>query len=130
MIRVPDTEELANFDLREFKTPPLDKYTDQRGYIYVLFDDVFPEYIKVGRTQDCYKRLQQYNADKPFKTAKMLFVSSMFENAYEVERRILAYMYDHTPPTTLSKEWFEIAHKEKIISIVEKAEKLEAEDKL
>ena len=52
----------------------------------------------------------------------------MFEDVNEIERRILTYMYDHTPPTTLSKEWFEIQHKEKIIAIVEKAELLEQEN--
>ena len=122
MIRVPDTEELSEFNIADYNTPPLEKYIDRRGYMYILFDENFPEYIKVGRTSDCKKRLVGYNSDKPFPTAKMLFISKMFEDVYEVERRVLAYMYDNTPPTTLSKEWFEIRHKEKLIYIVEKAE--------
>lgn len=124
MIKVPDLEELTEFDIRDYKAPPLDKYIDRRGFIYILYDSIFPNYIKVGRTGDCHKRLVGYNSDKPYPTAKFLFISRMFENVNEVERRILAYMYDNTPPTTLSKEWFEIKHLDKIIAIVEKAEKL------
>lgn len=122
MIKVPDTEDLTEFNIADYSTPPLEKYTDRRGYIYILFDNNFPDYIKVGRTQDCKKRLVGYNSDKPFPTAKMQFISKMFEDVNEVERRILAYMYDHTQATTLSKEWFEIKHKEKLIKIIEKAE--------
>lgn len=125
MFKVPDLSELTEFDVREFKTPPLDKYVDRRGYIYILYDSIFPHYIKVGRTSDCHKRLIGYNSDKPYPTAKYLFLSRMFENVNEVERRVLAYMYDNTPPTTLSKEWFEIKHKDVLISIIEKAENLE-----
>lgn len=124
MIRVPSPEELTEFDIRNFKTPPLDKYVDRRGYIYILYDEIFPDFIKVGRTQDCHKRLTGYNSDKPFPTARMLYISEMFEDVNEIERRILSYMYDQTQPTTLSKEWFEVKHKEKIIEIIEKAESL------
>lgn len=123
MILVPDTEDLTEFNIADYTTPPLEKYTDRRGFMYVLFDTNFPEYIKVGRTSDCKRRLIGYNSDKPFPTAKMLLISKMFEDVNEVERRVLNYMYDNTPPTTLSKEWFEIQHKEKIIKIIEKAEK-------
>lgn len=126
MIKVPKTEELSDFNIADYAVPPLEKYTDRRGYMYILFDSIFPDYIKVGRTSDCKKRLIGYNSDKPYPTAHMLFISDMFENVHEVERRILAYMYDNTPPTTLSKEWFEIKHKDIIIKIIEKAERLEA----
>lgn len=122
MIKVPDTAELSEFNISDFVTPPLEKYTDKRGYIYILFDSNFPEFIKVGRTSNCKNRLNGYNSDKPFPTAKMLYISKMFEDCHEIERRILTYMYDTTAPTTLSKEWFEIDHKEKLIEIIEKAE--------
>lgn len=128
MIKVPDTEDLSEFNISDYFVPPLEKYTDKRGFIYVLSDSNFPDYIKVGRTSDCKKRLIGYNSDKPFPTAKMLYISDMFENVYEVERRILAYMYDNTPPTTLSKEWFEVQHKDKILNIIAKAEILEKKE--
>jgi len=122
MIKVPDSCDLTEFNICDYTTPPLEKYVDRRGFIYILFDSNFPQYIKIGRTGDCKKRLIGYNSDKPFPTAKMLYISEMFEDVNEIERRILTYMYDHTPPTTLSKEWFDIGHKEKMIDIILKAE--------
>lgn len=122
MIEVPSTSELSDFNLKQFTLPPLEKYVDKRGFLYIVYDSVFPENIKIGRTGDLFKRLTQYNADKPYPTAKMLYVSKMFENVNDMERRVLTYMYDNTSPTTLSKEWFELKHKQMIIDIIEKAE--------
>jgi len=127
MIKVPNTEDLEDFDLRDYKVPQQEKYTDRRGFMYIVYDSLFPAYIKVGRTSDCFKRLVGYNSDRPYPTCKMLYISEMFEDINETERKILAYMYDNTPPTTLSKEWFEIKYKDNIIKIIEKAEKIEKE---
>ena len=90
--------------------------------MYILFDRVFPDFIKVGRTSDVRKRLMGYNSDKPFPTARMLYISKLFEDVNDTERKILEYMYDNTAPSTLSREWFEIEHKKMIIDIIEKAE--------
>lgn len=125
MIKVPDPDELDDFDLREYKVPPLEKYVDKRGYIYIVYDEIFKDYIKIGRTSDCAKRLIGYNSDRPYPTCKMLYISDLFEDVNTVERKILSYMYSNTQPTTLSKEWFEIKHKEKLIKIIQKAELLE-----
>lgn len=122
MIKVPLSEELSSFNLSDYAVPPLDKYVDRRGFMYILKDDVFPGFIKVGRTSDCRKRLVGYNSDKPFPTAKMFYVSDMFEDVNDVERKILQYMYDTTSPTTLSREWFLEEYEDKIIAIIEKAE--------
>jgi len=126
MIEVPRCEELSKFDLRSFKVPPLEKYIEHRGYMYIVFNSLYPKHIKIGRTADAFKRLQQYNSDAPFPTAKMLYISKMFNNVVEIERQILDYLYSCTSPTTLSKEWFEIEHMQKMIDIIEKAEKLES----
>lgn len=120
LIPVPLSDELSDFDLRDYCVPV---FKETRGFMYILYDDAFPQYIKVGRTYDCRKRLQGYNSDKPFPTARMLFISRLFVDVNEVERRILKYMYDNTSPTTLSREWFKIEHKEKIKNIIERAEK-------
>ena len=122
MIKVPPVEVLSDFDISDYTVPALEKVVDCRGFMYIVQDSVFPDYVKVGRTNDCKKRLQMYNADKPFKTAKMIYISRMFENVNDVERRILDYLYDCTAPTTLSREWFLVEHTEKIINIIVKAE--------
>lgn len=127
MLKVPETEELSGFDIRGYSVPPLEKYTDRRGFMYIVYDSIFPEHIKVGRTNDCKKRLLGYNSDRPYPTCKMLYISEMFEDVYDVERMVLDYLYDHTPPTTLTKEWFELQHKDKMIDIIEKAEQMERE---
>lgn len=121
MIEVPCSSDLGkDFDLRDFCVTP---YKETRGYMYILYDEIFPDYIKVGRTSDCYKRLIGYNSDKPYPTAKMLYISKLFSEVNEAERKILKYMYDNTSPTTLSREWFPIENKQMIIDIIRKAEK-------
>lgn len=124
MIEVPDPEKLSDFNILDFQAPPLEKYVDNRGFIYILFDSIFPDFIKVGRTSNCHKRLLGYNSDKPFPTARMLFISKLFEDVNLVERKILEYLYSNTSPTTLSREWFMVEHKQMILDIVEKAEML------
>lgn len=96
MFKVPDPKELTDFDIRNYEVPPLDRYVDRRGFMYILYDEMFPEYIKVGRTSNVFRRLVGYNSDKPFPTAKMLYISKIFENSKETERKILDYMYSVT----------------------------------
>jgi len=123
MIKVPETKDLTEFNLENFIRPIVEKYVDKRGYIYILFNSKFPEFIKVGRTSNCKNRLIGYNSDSPYPTARMLYISKLFEDANEIERRVLAFMYDCTSPTTLTREWFIIKHKKLLIEIIEKAEK-------
>lgn len=124
MIKVPDPKELQDFDLQDFQVEPF-KYVERRGYMYILVDSVFPDYVKVGRTQNVYKRLQAYNSDKPYPTAKIIYISRLFDDCHEVEKKVLQYLYDCTNPTTLSKEWFEIKHKDLIIDIITKQESIQ-----
>jgi hypothetical protein len=77
MIKIPEPKELEFVDLNIYS---VEKLIDKRGFMYILYDDIFPEYIKVGRTSDVHKRLLGYNSDKPFRTARMLYVSCLFED--------------------------------------------------
>lgn len=124
MIQVPHPEELKDFKLDEFEVP---KYTERRGYLYILEDDVFPDFIKVGRSTSVQKRLYMYNSDKPYNTARMVLVSKLFENQNEAERKVLEYLYSVTPPTTLSREWFPKEYKSLIQETIEKLEASQAE---
>lgn len=122
MIDVPHPEELKDFDLNEFEVP---KEIERRGYMYILKDSAFPGYVKVGRSTSVQKRLYAYNADKPFKTARMIQVSSLFSNAYDTEKKVLDYLYSVTEPTTLSKEWFLDKYENTIRNVIEKLEEQE-----
>ena len=109
-------------DLTQYVIPPLPKVIDTRGYLYILTDTVFDGYFKIGRTIDLNKRLQLYNADKPFRTTFVHAVSKPFHNAQEVESKVIKAMYKVTSPTTFSKEWFLIEHLEQAITFIKQAE--------
>lgn len=125
MLKIPHPQELEHVDLTVYS---VDKYVERRGFIYIVFDEIFPEYIKVGRTTDVQRRLQTYNSDKPFKTSRMLYVSRLFLDQNQTEKAILEYLYSVTAPTTLSREWFLIEHLDLIKETIEKLE-VKDEDK-
>ena len=41
----------------------------KHGYLYLLEDTSYPEYIKLGMTRDLKRRYQEYNQHKPYNTA-------------------------------------------------------------
>jgi len=84
----------------------IDKYVETRGYIYLLIDSSFPDYVKVGRAFNLTDRLNSYNDDKPFATCKYIAISSCFSNVQLVEKEILATAKFNTATARL--EWFNI----------------------
>ena len=117
----PDKKVFSEHNIDEFVVPP--KPTDTRGFIYIVLDSVFPNEFKIGVTINVKKRLQQYNSDKPYKTATMHQVSRMFADSVTTEKQILEALYKRTPPTTFSKEWFPIEFLNEAVYLVEEAEK-------
>ena len=119
-----DTQDLFTLQsTTDFTVEPAPKYIEQRGYIYLLRDKVFPDHIKIGRTSNLQKRLAAYNADKPYPTTSVICISRLFENAIFAEKKILEYLYENTEPTTFTKEWFESCHKDLCIKLITEAEK-------
>lgn len=112
-------KDYAPLDLKEFVIP---KYVEKRGYIYILIDSAYPEHMKVGRTADVSKRLEAYNAHKPYPTAEMTWISKEFIDVIKVEEILLKYLYQEISPTTFRKEWFEIKHMHNIFSLVQEME--------
>jgi hypothetical protein len=112
-----------NVDIDDLEVPPLPRApADTRGFIYLVEDTAFPDHIKIGRTINMKKRMAVYNSDKPFNTTKLIAVSRVFDNANYVEKKILEHLYAHTSPTTLSREWFEMVHKELCLTLINDAE--------
>lgn len=108
---------------KDYVVTELPKVIDTRGFIYIVQDTVFPDFFKIGRTADMVKRLTAYNADKPYPSTNVTFITREFKDCHLVESRILDYLYKHTCPTTFKKEWFLIEHLE-----IAKELMLEAED--
>lgn len=102
--------------------PAYEKREIKRGYIYILRDDVFPEYIKIGMTRDLAKRYRDYNQHKPFNTAEFIAVSEVFNDVVTVEKKILAALVKEITPIGAKKEWFEAVHEDRLKEIVEEAE--------
>lgn len=103
-------DEFSKINISDLSLDALPKVVDTRGYIYIVRDSVFPDWVKVGRTVDPKKRLMAYNSDKPFPTARYVNMSKCFADVIEVERVILEKMYEIASPSTASREWFEIEH--------------------
>lgn len=93
-----------------------------KGYIYIVLDKAFPKHFKIGRTTDLSKRLSAYNADKPYPSTYVYVVSREFEEVSIVEKSIIKKLYQETPSTTFSKEWFLIDYLELAIDLIEEAE--------
>ncbi len=94
-----------------------------KGFIYIALDKAFPDFCKIGRTQDLPKRIVQYTSDKPFPTTWIHTISQEFKNVTEVEEAILRYMYKITEPTTFKKEWFKVEFLDTLLKLIEEAEK-------
>jgi hypothetical protein len=86
------------------------------GFLYVLFDSVFPLHIKIGYTTDEKDRLFRYNQCKPFSTCSYVYVSRLLTNILKLEEKILKRIYSYARAMPDRKEWFPIEHKEKFIA--------------
>jgi hypothetical protein len=108
-------ESLVGLDL-------LDDTKSPDGFIYLIFDSAFPEYIKVGYTVDKINRLRSYNKNRPLDTCSFIYVSKLLTNILDVEQGILRRINTYAYSTPNRYEWFSIQYKEKIIEEIKLAE--------
>ena len=94
----------------------IEKYKETRGYIYLLADSKFPEYIKVGRTFNPSDRLQAYNSDKPYDTCRYLAISKPFVDVISVEKEILVTA--RLDSATARLEWFDVSKTKELIDLI------------
>ena len=123
MIAPDPSQTFSDIDLDNYEVPAAPKYIECRGFIYIIQDSAFPGFFKLGRSQSLKKRLMQYNSDRPFPTVRYSVFSTMFADVHTVEEKILEKLYEETPPTTFSREWFTLAHIDRAIELIELAEK-------
>ena len=100
--------------------PPAPK--DVRGYLYLLKDSAFSNFIKIGRTINAAKRLSGYNSNRPIATAYFIYISELFVDAVYVERVILKTMYNEHAVVGKTKEWFNIDKEEILFNYIKQAE--------
>jgi len=117
---VNDVILLSEYDVPAIPPPP--KQVDTRGYLYLLVDSAYPEYIKIGKTASPRKRLQTYNSDRPIATCRFINISELFLNCTTVEKVILTQVHLDIQPIGKSTEWFAIEHKQTLIDWIIKAE--------
>ena len=109
-----------DFDMGEYA---IEKYVEKRGWIYVVKDTAFSEFVKIGRTSNMYKRLADYNADKPHSTTVVVGMSEEFTNVIHVEKKIVDHLYKTIEPTTFKKEWFHVDNLGLILDTIKEAER-------
>lgn len=117
-----DGKSLNTIRLDQFELPVFEKPVDKRGYMYIVKDEAYPEFIKIGRTNDLKKRLVAYNSDKPYNSASYHAVSGPYVDVVETEAMILEKLYEVIQPSTFRKEWFAIGHKSTLEEWIKVAE--------
>lgn len=76
------------------------------GYLYVISNENFPDWIKIGVTENLEKRLNQYQTASPFRNYKLEY--SLHHPKYlEAEKRIKETIKPFAK--SIRNEWFEIS---------------------
>jgi hypothetical protein len=114
-----DDADFTGFSPESYTVP-----LDTRGYIYMVHDYTDPDFIKIGRTTNLHKRVTSYNTDRPRNSVQIVAVTGLFSDAVEVEKRIFSSIntYHEAVPSKGTKEWYEIALKERFLTLMAQAE--------
>lgn len=75
----------------------------KEGYVYIISNSHFPDYYKIGATQDINSRLRTYQTSSPHRDYKVEYYIK-HPNCYEAEKKIqekLKYF-----ATDRKNEWF------------------------
>lgn len=101
---------------------PKKAYVNSSGYMYLVFDSVYPEYIKIGYTTNLGKRISRYNGNRPLDTCSYVYQSKLLVNILSVEADILQRINTYAHSTPNRNEWFSVNYKEKLIEEIKLAE--------
>lgn len=75
------------------------------GHLYIIVNEAFPGWVKVGTTTNLKKRLQVYQTSSPYRDYRIVY--SIEHSEYrEAERRIKETMVPFA--TNVRGEWYEI----------------------
>lgn len=75
------------------------------GYLYIIQNPAWPNWLKIGITDNLNKRLQSYQTSSPFRDYKLLY--SLYHPQYkEAEKKIKDTMKPFAK--SIKNEWFEV----------------------
>ena len=75
------------------------------GYLYIIENDAFPGWVKIGTTGNLKKRLQTYQTGTPFRNYRIVY--SLEHPEYKLaERRLRETMEPFAK--SIKNEWYEI----------------------
>lgn len=75
------------------------------GYLYIIINENFPGWVKVGVTKDLNARLNHYQTGSPFRNYKLMY--SLHHPKYlEAEKKIKETMRYFAK--SIRNEWFEV----------------------
>ena len=92
--------------------------TNDKGYVYIFSSPAFKKWIKVGKTYDVKRRLEQFNYSMPLKNFKIECVKET-KNKSVAELLILNKVYNEVG-IKRKGEWIKVRNKQKAISIFNK----------
>jgi predicted GIY-YIG superfamily endonuclease len=75
------------------------------GYVYIIKNPAWGNWLKVGITDNLDKRLQSYQTSSPFRDYELLY-SICHPNYKEIEKNIKETMKPFAK--TIKNEWFEV----------------------
>jgi hypothetical protein len=81
------------------------KKTDKIGYLYIIINPAYPDWVKVGTTLNLENRLHTYQTGSPFRDYKILY--SLYHPEYlQAEKRIKETMRYFAK--SIRNEWYEV----------------------
>lgn len=89
------------------------------GYLYIVTNEAFPGFVKVGCTEDLDARLRSYQTSDPKRGYKMVF-NIPHPDCFSAEKRIKETMKMFAK--SIKNEWFEVDLQIAIIRLQEQVE--------
>lgn len=110
-----DTNKLVE---KWLKSNPFPRDKNRAGFVYIVANPAWPEYVKIGMAIDTTKRLVGYNVNSPHKDFSLVYSAAVADRAY-CEEQIL----DQMKPYRAKGEWFKISPDRAIVLVGECVER-------
>jgi hypothetical protein len=91
---------------QDFDTAKKREKTDRRGFVYVITNAAWPQYVKIGRAFDPDSRVKGYQTGSPLRDY-VLHSSVYFEDCYMAEKEMHLRLKHHQRET-VQGEWFHL----------------------